>query len=298
MAHVPVLLKEVVENLDPQAGEIYLDGTVGSAGHARAVAEKLGPDGLIIGLDADRNSLSKARKTLADAPCRVSLHETNFRHLDEILDQEGIDSIDMALFDLGFHSDQMTESGRGFSFLNDEPLVMTFSADAKSNDDMTASDIVNDWSEEDIVNVLVGYGEESFAKPIAEAIVKSRRKKTIETTFELIEIIKSAVPVGYTRRKIHFATKTFQALRMATNSELSVIEEALPKAFDRLSVGGRLAVISFHSLEARVVKEIFKSLIQADQAEAVNKKVIKPTWTEVEQNRKARSAQLRIIKKL
>lgn len=298
MAHIPVLLNEIIKVLDPKPGEVYLDGTIGSAGHAKTIAEKIGPDGLIIGLDADENSLAKARENLADALPRVILKEINFRHLKRVLDEEKISSIDMALFDFGFHSDQMTESGRGFSFLTDEPLVMTFSANPAKTGEMTAADIINDWGQEDIENVLLGFGEEYYGKSIAEAIVKTRRTKPIATTFELIEVIRQVVPVGYAKRKIHFATKTFQALRMATNSELSAIEEALPEAFERLSSGGRLATITFHSLEAKTVKEFFKNLVKAGLAEFINKKAIKPVWTEVEKNRRARSAQLRAIKKI
>lgn len=298
MAHIPVLLNEVIDDLDPQTGETFLDGTVGSAGHALAVASRLGPDGLVIGLDADAGSLAKAKQTLAEAPCRVILKESNFRHLGQILEAEKINHLDLALFDLGFHSDQMTESGRGFSFMTDEPLVMTFSADPKKSGDTIARDIINDWDQSDIENVLVGYGEERYAKQIAEQIVINRRKQPIETTFQLVEAVRQAVPPGYARRKIHFATKTFQALRMATNSELSAITEALPEAFQRLAIGGRLAVITFHSLEAGIIKEFFKDLVSTDRAEFVHKKPTKPKWAEVEKNRRSRSAQLRTIRKI
>lgn len=295
MPHTPVLLNQVVVGLNPQAGETYLDATIGSGGHALAIAQALGPGGRIIGLDQDPSSLAQAKAALSGVACQVDLAQSNFRELDAALAKLGVGEVNLSLFDLGVHSDQFGPSGRGFSFLHDEPLLMSMGEESASG--LTARDIVNSWAETDLKNVLVGYGEEQFAAAIAAAIVATRRDQPIETTFQLVKVINSAVPKWYQHKKIHPATKTFQALRLAVNDELDALREGLSQAWLKLAPSGRLGVTSFHSLEARIVKEYFKQLTKGGEGELVNKHAIKPAWAETRENPRSRSAQLRIIKK-
>ncbi len=296
MAHIPVLLHEVITGLAPEAGETYLDATLGSGGHALAIGEILGPSGRIIGLDQDSNSLAKAEEVLKQFSGQADLALSNFRDLDKVLTELKVHKVNRILFDLGVHSDQFGPSGRGFSFMYDEPLLMTMGE--LREDKLTAKDIVNFWTAADLENVLVGYGEEQFAERIAEQIVKARRDTPIATTFDLVRVIESAVPAWYRHRKLHPATKTFQALRIAVNDELEALKEGLEKAVNVLAPGGRLAVISFHSLEARIVKDYFKSLDQAKAVKLVTKHAVQAKWSETSKNRRARSAQLRIIEKI
>lgn len=296
MAHTPVLLQETITGLAVLPGETYLDATVGSGGHALAIGNVLGKEGRVIGLDQDASSIEKARETLSSLLCEVALVQENFRHLDTVLSSLSILQVDRILFDIGVHSDQFGPSGRGFSFMYDEPLLMTMGENKENK--LTAKDIVNFWSKADIENVLVGYGEEVHASAIAEAIVKVRRDTPIETTFDLVRVIESAVPAWYKRKKIHPATKTFQALRIAVNDELDALREGLAKGLVALRSGGRMAIITFHSLEARIVKEFCKQVAKEEGGKLITKHAIRPTWTEVKDNRRARSAQLRIIEKI
>lgn len=296
MAHIPVLLQLVVAHLDPKPGETYLDATLGSGGHAFAIGQIVGKEGRVIALDQDATSLEKGRDALKSLEAQVDFKLANFRNIDTVLAELEVKEVDKILFDLGVHSDQIGSSGRGFSFMYDEPLLMTMGE--VTADKLTAGDIVNFWTKEDISNVLTGYGEEQFSESIAEAIVKYRRDTPIKTTFQLVEIIKDAVPAWYKHKKIHPATKTFQALRIAVNDELDALREGLGKAFAALSSGGRLAVISFHSLEAKIVKDFFKTLSKEGAGKLVNKHALRPTWAETRENPRSRSAQLRVIEKI
>ncbi len=296
MAHTPVLLQAVLETLAPQAGETFLDGTVGSGGHALAIAELLGPTGKLICLDQDESSLTKAKVTLQSAPGSTSFHLANFRHLDKVLAELGLTQVDGILLDLGVHSDQIGPSGRGFSFMHNEPLLMSMK-ESLSEDDLTAKEIVNNWQEENLEAILKGFGEEGFSAVIAKAIVTARRDKSIETTGELVEIIRSAVPAWYTHKRLHFATRTFQALRLAVNDELGALKEGLVKGWESLAPGGRFGIISFHSLESRLVKNFFREK-KREGHELLTKHAIQATREEELVNPRSRSAELRVIKKI
>ena len=264
--HKAVLLHEVVEGLiqasrdtAKQSSLIYLDGTLGGAGHALAMAEAMKGKLTIIGLDRDSQAIERAEETLKGKAEKVILETEDFRNLDKVLAEHKIAKVDRILFDLGLSSDEIEASGRGFSFQKDEPLLMTFGD--PSTYPFTAETIINGWKEEDIANVIYAYGEERYSRRIAKAIVDYRRKKRIETSGELAEIIKASVPSIYRRGRIHPATRTFQALRIAVNDELAALKEGLIKAWNALDEGGRLAVISFHSLEDRIVKEFFREKV-------------------------------------
>ncbi len=299
--HKAVLLNEVVENLISDKGIIrgetpwYLDGTLGGAGHALSVSQRLRGKLNIIAFDRDPEAINRARTVLNGRCERLVLANDNFRNMDKWLQKEGISSLDYVLLDLGLSSDELENSGRGFTFMKDEPVHMTMGMPEQHA--FTAKDILNDWEENDIANVIYAYGEEIYARRIARAIVQYRQKKRIDTTYELKEIVYSAVPAVYRRRKIHPATKTFQALRIAVNDELKSLEIGLSKSFEYLKNGGRLAVISFHSLEDRMVKNFMKSLAP-EHATLINKKPIVASDEEIEANPRARSAKLRVIEKI
>lgn len=296
MIHQSVLLKEVIEGLDLHPGETYLDATSGSGGHLEAVAKKFGGQVFLVGIDADKTSLQITREKLALSSITAKLVELNFRNIDKILALTEINRPDKILFDLGWSSDQFESGGRGFSFQKDEPLLMTFQKEV-GDEDTTAYDVVNNWSETSLSDVIYGYGEERYARRIAKAIVERRALKSISSSADLAEIVKAAVPIFYRFGRIHPATKTFQAIRIAVNDELRALEEGLTKAFEILKPGGRLAVISFHSLEDRIVKNFFKAKKEADLGELIVKKPIVPTEAEINQNPRSRSAKLRIIQK-
>lgn len=293
--HVPVLLQSTIEGLKPKKGEVVLDATLGFAGHAKAICDEIGSTGTLIGLDQDSESLFLAKGELKNRPAKKIFKLGNFRKLKELLAEEGISNIDIALFDLGFSSRQMDESGRGFSFQRAEPLLMTLT-DKIGPETLTASDIVNSWSEENLADIIYHYGEERASRKIAAAIVSARKLKPIETSLELSEII-SKVFGGRRTGKIHPATKTFQALRITVNDELGSLKEGLTAAWEMLSPRGRLAVITFHSLEARLVKEFGATKKKSGELELVTKKVVKPTRQEILDNPRSRSAQLRIFEK-
>lgn len=298
--HTPVLLKETIENLNLKKGDIFLDATLGEGGHSFEICKKLGGDIKIIGIEADTDAIEKAKeKFLTDKYTKNSdfiFIEENFRNLDKVLDNLKIKNIDGVLFDLGVRSGNFEESNRGFTFQRDEPLLMTFSKKAESVP-FTAEEIINEWEEKNIRDVLYGYGEEIFAKQIAKNIVSKRKIKPIKTTFELIEIISSSVPEKYKNRKIHFATKTFQALRIAVNDEVGALKEGINKAFNRVKKGGRIVVISFHSIEDRVVKMFFKEKVVMGEGIMQIKKPITPSREEILLNPRSRSGKLRIIQK-
>ncbi|MCX6739006.1 MAG: 16S rRNA (cytosine(1402)-N(4))-methyltransferase RsmH [Candidatus Parcubacteria bacterium] len=295
--HTSVLLHEVIEGLAVKNGETFVDMTTNGGGHSSAVCPLLGKKGTLIGIDADANALEKAKVKLSECKATIHLVPENFRNISSVLKELGVEKVDKVLFDLGLSSNELENSGRGFSFQKDEPLLMTFSNDP-SKVTFTAEDIVNTWDEENIATILSGYGEERFAKRIAERIVEARGMQKIHTTKELVGIIQLAVPGWYrSARKIHFATKTFHALRMAVNDEIRALEEALNSAWEALSPGGRIAIISFHSTEDRLVKKFFKERAREGEGILITKKPIVPSEEELKNNKRARSAKLRIIEK-
>jgi len=296
--HRAVLLHEAVgsliPDLNPKSSPWYLDGTLGGAGHALAIAGALRGRINMIGLDRDKEAIARAATALAGKAEKLILECENFRNLDKVLTNHAIPQVDMILFDLGLSSDELENSGSGFSFRKDEPLLMTM-GDPESYA-FTARDILNDWEEGDIANVIFGYGEEKYARRIARAVVEYRAKKRIETTDELSEIVKSAVPPVYRFRKIHPGTKTFQALRIAVNDELKSLEEGLTKGYEHLREGGRMGVISFHSLEDRIVKNFMRAK-ETEGGKLIPRRAVKPSDQEIAENPRSRSAKLRVIEK-
>lgn len=288
--HRSVLLQEVLQHLHIHEGDIVVDATLGGGGHAKEMAKAAGQSGTLIGFDADSAAIARAQVALCDAPGTVVLVQSNFRNIDTVLAQKNITGVNAALFDLGYSSDQL-ESGRGFTFLKDEPLSMSLS---DTDAPYTAADIVNTWSEQSIADIVYGWGEERYAKRIAHEIVRTRSQEPITTTFQLVAAIERAVPTAYTRGKIHCATKTFQALRIAVNDEIQAIAQALERIRPYMAQGGSIAVISFHSIEDRVVKNIFRTWEKENVAERVTKKPVVPTPEELVANPRARSAKLRV----
>ncbi|KKP98067.1 MAG: Ribosomal RNA small subunit methyltransferase H [Candidatus Nomurabacteria bacterium GW2011_GWA1_36_15] len=272
--HKTVLLNETIEGLNLQNKSVVLDATFGGGGHSKAILEKY-PNVKIIALDQDKS----VSKSLIDP--RISFHNLNFRDLDKVL-EKGVDGI---IFDLGLSSDQLENSGRGFSFIKNEPLLMTM-------------------KEKDII---YGYGEERFSRRIAKGIIEARKKNKIETTWDLVKVIENNVPVAYRKGRLHFATKTFQALRIAVNDELRTLQTGLQKGFEILEKGGRISVISFHSLEDRIVKRFYKEKEKKGEAKLIsarnefrsggNKEVILASAEEIKNNPRSRSGKLRILEK-
>jgi 16S rRNA (cytosine1402-N4)-methyltransferase len=295
MQHITVLKKEAVEGLALTPKSIVVDATLGAGGHAGLILNELTTDGIFIGIDADSTAVS-ALQSLTTAPATVHLVVENFSHLGEVLDTLKVSLVNAILADLGWRTDQFTDGGKGFSFSAEEELLMTYGDPATYA--FTASDIVNDWNESDIANVIYGYGEEHYSRRIAAAIVAARKKKRIETAKELASIIEQAVPAGYRNGRTHAATKSFQALRIAVNDEFTALETFLASAITHLAPGGRLAIITFHSLEDRIVKHTFKEYVRTGLGVLLTKKPIIPTREELQQNPRARSAKLRIIQKI
>ena len=303
LPHQPVLYKEIIHALQPQAGGRYVDGTLGAGGHARGIMEASAPDGQLLGLDVDPQALAIARRNLAPYEHRIHLAQASYTSLSAQLAQLGWDAVDGIVLDLGASSMQFDTPERGFSFLHNAPLDMRFGPHTVQ----TAADLVNKYSERELADLIYQYGEERESRKIARAIVRAR---PIQTTNELVAAIESVSP----RRgdRLHPATRTFQALRIAVNEELSSIEEVLPQALAALKPGGRLAVISFHSLEDRIVKDFFREQskdrvnppyerIYEEERKAtlkeVNRKPIVPSDEETQNNPRARSAKLRVAEK-
>jgi 16S rRNA (cytosine1402-N4)-methyltransferase len=273
---------------------VVVDATLGGAGHAKTIAKLLDKKGILVGIDSDSDAIERARASLIkDAKPKVHLVEGNFRNLLKILDELQIKKINSIIFDLGWSAYHLSV-GRGFSFQKNEPLLMTY-AKEPAEGDLTAKLIVNEWAEDSIADILWGWGEEKFSHQIAKAIVDNRKDKSIESTGNLVEIINKAVPAWYRHKKIHPATKTFQALRIAVNDEIGAITDGLRYALESLSPGGRIAVITFHSTEDRVVKRMFRDWKEKGLGEA--RKLIKPSKKEIEENPRARSGKLRIFEK-
>jgi 16S rRNA (cytosine1402-N4)-methyltransferase len=288
--HEPVLIREVVDFLVTKTSGTYVDATMGLAGHATAVLEKLGPEGRLLGLDWDPELLAMAEARLGAFKGRFTLVVANFKELDQVLEKEGIREIQGALFDLGISSYHYDRVARGFSFQRDEKLDMRLNP----GNTLTAAAICNEWPVEQITHLLREYGEERQAYKIAKAIVARREKGPITTTLELRELIEAVLPRA---GKIHPATQTFMALRIAVNRELENLTRGIESAAARLAKGGRLAVISFHSLEDRIVKSLFTSFVQAGGWTWAAKSPVTPGLEEVRRNPRARSAKMRVVER-
>lgn len=292
--HKTVLLSETVDALNLKANDTAIDATVGAGGHAQLLAKAIGK-GTLVAIDADESSLALSKEKLHDASAKVIYIQGNFRNIKSLAQNAGVTSAEGIIFDLGWRSEQL-QSGRGLSFKANEPLIMTLASNP-SEGMLTAKDIIAGWDEEEIANMIREYGEERFAGRIARAIVEARRRKPIQTSIELAEIISASVPAFYRNGRIHPATRTFQALRIAVNDELGALSQALTDSLEILTPGGRLAVISFHSLEDRIVKNTFRSSEDAGLGRRITKKPIVPTREEQVSNPRSRSAKLRIFEK-
>ncbi len=297
MQHISVLTDEILAALALAPDGVFVDATLGSGGHTRAVAQQLGSNGHIIANDVDPVAINSAKAWQDDYQASITLSNHNFADIDswlpELYSERAPDAI---LADLGWRSEQFTNGGRGFSFMADEPLQMTFGDPA--NYGLQAADIVNEWAESDITNVLRGYGEEPYARRIARAIIEARGDTPIKTARELATIVYDAVPKRVQHARTHPATRTFQALRITVNDELTVLDTFITKAFGLLSGTGRLAIISFHSLEDRIVKHRFRELANTGLGALLVKRPITPSVAERSSNPRARSAKLRTIMKL
>ena len=307
--HKPVLFDECMDNLNIKPNGIYVDGTLGGAGHSLGIAKSLNENGTLIGIDRDVEALAVSKQRLAEVNPKVILVNDNHKNIKEILNDLGIYKADGILLDLGVSSYQLDNKDRGFSYRFDAPLDMRMN----TNDKMTAKTVVNECTKEELIRIFRDYGEEKWSARIAEFIVAEREKKPIETTFELVDIIKAAVPAGAREEKGHPAKRVFQAIRIYVNEEISELENAVRNAIDSLNVGGRLCIITFHSLEDRIVKEVFneeaKSCIcppdfptcvcgKKSRIKLVNRKPILPSDEELEINLRAHSAKLRVAEKI
>lgn len=297
MKHISVLLNESIDGLCIKPGDVIIDGTLGAGGHTLEMIRRLGNKVKIICFDLDSDAIVRAKNLIDKTNGDVVYKNTGFQNLEKALDELNIEKVDGILLDLGISSFQLEEGDRGFTFSKDEPLLMTLKRNPEG-DDTTAYSIVNTWSEETIADIIYGFGEERYSRKIAKAIVEARLEKEIKTTFELVAIIDKAVGRFYKGKKINPATKTFQALRIATNSELSNLEEVIQKGFERLKKGGHMAIISFHSLEDRIVKKAFVELKEKGLAEILTKKPIIPSVDEIKLNPRSRSSKLRLLTKI
>ncbi len=296
--HVPVLQKEVIHFLSPQSNKHYIDATINQGGHALKILEENKPEGKVLGIDWDNEMLEKIKSRIKEKKNlekRLILVNENFSKLEEIVKSAPVNNFSGIIFDLGLSTNHLKESNRGFTFQKDEPLIMRF--DGKK-EKLTAQEIVNNWPREKIEKALKEYGEEEFAHKISGKIIKQRKKKEIKTTKDLVEIIKESTPTWYQERRIHPATKTFQALRIAVNKELENLKKALPQTLRVIERGGRIVVISFHSLEDEIVKNFFEK--EEENFKILTKKAVRPSEAEKKENPSSRSARLRaaeIIKK-
>jgi 16S rRNA (cytosine1402-N4)-methyltransferase len=293
--HLPVLLEETLRVLGLGPGAKLIDGTVGDGGHSEAILERLRSRVEILGIDLDRAALETAKARLGKWGDKVRLLPGNFRDIEKIALRNRFQSVAGVLLDLGVRSAEIEESGLGFSFRRDEPLIMRFDGQSAPPN---AATIVNSASREELIRIFREYGEEPFAERIAEAIVRFRRRRRILRTTELVRIIVEALPRGARHGKTHCATRVFQALRIATNDELRALREAIAAAFRILAPGGVLAIISFHSLEDRIVKTAMRQMVKESNAVPVTKKPIIPAIEEIRKNPRSRSAKLRAVKKM
>lgn len=288
--HISVLLKETIQGLCPKENENFIDCTLNGGGHTKEILKHNGPKGKILGIEWDKEIFDNIKKENID---RLIAVNDSYVNLKKIAEENGFNNVSGILFDLGMSSYQIDEEKKGFSFRKNEPLIMSYGEENQS-----AAKIVNEYSEVELEKIIREYGEEKFSRKIAKKIIEERKNKKIETTFQLIEIIKKAIPKTYQYSKIHFATRTFQALRIETNQELENIKKALPQAIELLISEGRIAIISFHSLEDRIVKNYFKEQEQKKIIKILTKKPITPEEQEIKINPRARSAKLRIAIKL
>ena len=307
--HRPVMLEQCVKGLDIRPNGIYVDGTLGGGGHSGAICRSLDERGTLIGIDRDRDALNVSSERLKEYKCQKYFVQSNYSDIKQVLNELKIEKVDGALLDLGVSSFQLDNPQRGFSYMNDAPLDMRMSQD----DDFTAYDIVNDYDRNELIRVIGKYGEERWASRIADFIVKVRSDKPIESTYELVDVIKQAIPASARRTGPHPAKRTFQAIRIEVNDELSQLERAVEEFCDILAPGGRLCIITFHSLEDRIVKEIFSRRAnpctcprefpicvcgkKADIKKITGKPFV-PDAEEIEENPRARSAKLRIAEKI
>ncbi|MFH1193166.1 MAG: 16S rRNA (cytosine(1402)-N(4))-methyltransferase RsmH [Candidatus Jorgensenbacteria bacterium] len=299
MSHIPVLLQEVIKILEPKPGDFAIDGTLGAGGHAEALAKRVGRSGTLLGIDWDADAVRRAKETLADVPIkRLTLKQGNYAELPAALANENLPKADALLLDLGLSSDELEASGRGFSFMKDEPLDMRY--DPKSGNP-SAAETVNGAREEELADIIFRYGEERNARRIAKAIVAARRKEKILRTSDLVRVIESAVSrpsfakLRTGKAKLNPATKTFMALRIFVNRELENLETVLRELPSIMKSSGKVAIITFHSLEDRIVKKQFQELVRSGKAALLNKKPVTPTREEILKNPRSRSAKLRAI---
>lgn len=306
--HTSVLFEECMQGLNIKPDGIYVDGTLGGGGHSSGICERLGENGILIGIDRDRDALAAAEKRLEAYKCKKYFVQSNYSDIKDVLEQLEIEKIDGALLDLGVSSFQLDNPERGFSYMQDAPLDMRMSQD----DDFTAYDVVNRYDMKELREIITKYGEERWASRIADFIVKARKEKPIQTTGELVEIIKAAIPAAARRDGPHPAKRTFQAIRIEVNDELGQLERAVDEFCDVLAPKGRLCIITFHSLEDRIVKEVINRRINpctcpkdfpvcvcgkvGDIQKKANKPIL-PTEHEIEINPRARSAKLRVAEK-
>ncbi len=307
--HYSVLLNECLDGLEIKPNGIYVDGTLGMGGHSIEIAKRLTEGGRLISIDRDLRAIERAKVRLADYLDRITLVHANFREISAVLDDLGIEKVDGMLFDLGVSSPQLDEAERGFSYMEDAPLDMRMN----ETDTLTAKDVINTWEEARIKKILFEYGEEKFAPRIASEIAKSRQNGDIQSTLELVDIIKRAMPAAALREKQHPAKRSFQAIRIAVNDELGSVSDMLDTAMDRLNEGGILAVISFHSLEDRLVKVAINSREKGctcprdfpvcvcgfvPSVKNVSRKPITASEKELDENPRSRSAKLRIARRI
>jgi len=307
-AHRPVMPQEVLELLAPRPGGVYLDGTVGGGGHARLILEASAPDGRLVGLDRDSEALAAAGRTLASFGGRVTLVHAAFADSETVLDRLGIDRLDGMLLDLGVSSHQLDRAERGFSFRHDGPLDMRMNPDEGE----TAADLLASRDADELARIFREYGEERYARRIARRIVALRQEAPLQTTRQLAELVAQVVPASRDSRRIHPATRVFQALRIAVNGELEQVEQGVRLGIDRLRPGGRLVVISFHSLEDRLVKRIFRDAARGcicpprlpvcqcgrvPEVRLLTRRALRPSAAEIEANVRSRSAVLRAVER-
>ncbi|MDO8571994.1 MAG: 16S rRNA (cytosine(1402)-N(4))-methyltransferase RsmH [bacterium] len=289
--HKSVLRDEVLDYLDVHSNHHYVDCTLGGGGHTEGILERSGPKGTVLAIDLDEETILRAHERLKKYTKRLIIHRGNFHDLEKIVQEHTIGPVSGIVYDLGLSIDLLKASGRGFSFLADEPLDMRF--DIRQS--LRAEEIVNYWSEKEIADTIFAYGEERFSRRISKAIVHARKMKRIDTTAYLVEIIERSVPSGYRHKRIHCATRTFQGLRIAVNDELDGLKRSLQSAVHSIQPGGRIAVISFHSLEDRIVKHYFRELAVKGLGTLIIKKPCIPSDEEIEANPASRSAKLRVI---
>ena len=296
MIHTAVLKKEVLEYLDPKQNENFVDCTVGEGGHSEDILKKNGPEGKVLGIDLDPHQIGAAQWLHVQFKDRIILVNDSYANLTEIIERKEFGPVNGILLDLGMSSAQLEAAQKGFSFQIDQGLDMRYNDEGGYT--LTAEKIVNEYPEEKIAEILEEYGEEKFAKKIAKNIVEQRKKGRIKTTFQLIKIIKDSTPPVYWRGKIHYATRTFQALRIAVNDELENVKKVLPQALLTLAPEGRLAVISFHSLEDRIVKNFLAGEFKKGTIKILTKKPVTASREELGKNPRSRSAKLRVAIKI